>query len=55
MTFDQSVIQSVGILIGMIFIAMGLRKAGSRNPEGEIRGTFWIPDKRYRVFRNDGY
>ena len=28
MTFDQSVIQSVGILIGMIFLAMGLRRLG---------------------------
>ena len=28
MTFDQSVIQAVGILIGMIFLAMGLRRLG---------------------------
>jgi len=28
MSFDQSVIQSVGILIGMIFLAMGLRRFG---------------------------
>lgn len=28
MTFDQSVIQAVGILIGMIFLSMGLRKFG---------------------------
>ncbi len=28
MSFDQSVIQSVGVLIGMIFLAMGLRRLG---------------------------
>ena len=28
MNFDQSVIQAVGILIGMIFLAMGLRRLG---------------------------
>ena len=28
MSFDQSVIQAVGILIGMIFLAMGLRRLG---------------------------
>jgi len=37
MTFDQSVIQSVGILIGMIFLAMGLRRLGVIKEEhGEL-------------------
>jgi len=37
MTFDQSVVQSVSILIGMIFLAMGLRKWGIiREEQGEL-------------------